>query len=451
MGIGGIGMSAIARYFVSVGKPVAGYDRTPSQITDDLVGIGVQVHFADNVQCIPADFRQENGTLVIYTPAIPHNHSELNYFQSNGFNLVKRAQALGVIAQPYKTVGVAGTHGKTSTSTMVAHIMANSTIGCNAFLGGISKNYQSNLVLADKGNNMLVVEADEFDRSFLTLNPYLAVVTSIDADHLDIYGDYKHVVEAFNQYAQQIKPSGFLVKKFGLKFEPMLASGVSTITYGFDDRADVHPADIQIIDGFYRFTAITPRGAVENIELGVLGRYNLENALAAIASTVMLGISFDEICSGLRSFTGVVRRFDVQFNSSRTIYIDDYAHHPNEISAMIDSVRHVFPNRKITGIFQPHLFTRTRDLAPDFAAALDKLDVPVVLDIYPARELPIEGVTSGLILGMMKNPNKTSKHMDEVMDWVRNEDFDILLTMGAGNIDRLVPQIANVLEHKLEK
>lgn len=438
-------MSAIARYFVQRGLPVAGYDRTPSSITDELGAIGVNIHFADDVHLIPPQFTVVANTLVIYTPAIPPNHSELNYFMSNGFMLVKRSQALGVIASTEQTVGIAGTHGKTSITTMVAHVLGSSALGCNAFLGGISKNYGSNLVLCDKGNRLLVVEADEFDRSFLTLHPYLAVVTSTDADHLDIYGTHLQVIEAFNQYAAQIKPGGVLVKKFGLDFNPQLAHGVSTITYGFDPQASVRPIDVEIIDGLFRFTAITPDGAIEGIELGVPGRYNLENALAAIAVATALEVSPNELRSSLKSFAGVVRRFDVQHRDQKVLYIDDYAHHPNEVSAMIDSVRGIYPGRAITGIFQPHLFTRTRDFADGFATALDKLDTPIILDIYPARESPIEGITSRTILDMMMNPRRLLMEKTQVLDWIAGADLDILLTMGAGDIDRLVPKIVEVL------
>lgn len=448
VGIGGIGMSAIAQYFLSIGKQVAGYDRTPSQITDKLQSLGVQIHFSDDINLVPDSFKLAEQTLVIYTPAIPANHTELNYFKNNGFNLVKRSQALGVIAQPHLTVGVAGTHGKTSTSTMLAHILGQSSFGCNAFLGGISKNYSSNLVLSDKGKNLLVVEADEFDRSFLTLNPYLAVVTSIDADHLDIYGTYEHVIEAFNQYAKQIKPNGFFVKSYELDFNPALAQGVKVVTYGFNLNADVHAINVEIVNGFYHFDAVTPTHSICGIELGVPGRYNLQNALAAIASSVLLGVADDEIRQSLKSFSGVVRRFDVRYRGHHSIYIDDYAHHPNEILAMIDSARHNYPGRKIVGIFQPHLYTRTRDFAADFAAALDKLDVPILLDIYPARELPIEGVSTNSILSLMKNANRVLMSKEQVLKYVETQNIDVLLTMGAGDIDRLVPQIAGILENE---
>lgn len=449
VGIGGIGMSALARYFVLHGKAVAGYDKTSSGITADLEGMGVAVHHSDDVNLIPADYRTvKDDTLVIYTPAIPANHSELNFFINNGYSITKRAQVLGLIASAMRTLAVAGTHGKTSTTAMLSYILGNSSIGCEAFLGGISKNFGSNLVSAGKGKNILVVEADEYDRSFLNLSPHLAVVTSVDADHLDIYGTHGHVQEAFNLFAGQVKPNGTLVKKFGISFNPNLASGVKTLTYGFAGNADVYPSSINMGNGYCRFTLNTPNGVIENLRLGVPGRYNLENALAASAAALAMGISTNELHSGLQGFSGVVRRFDVRFNNGKSLYIDDYAHHPQEINAMVGSVRDVFPNRKVVGIFQPHLYSRTRDFADEFARALDKLDSVILLDIYPARELPIEGVTSNLILRGMENPSRILLSKDDVLEWIRGNDIDILLTMGAGDIDRMVPKIVEVLSSK---
>ena len=448
VGIGGIGMSALARYFVQRGKAVAGYDRTSSGITVDLENMGVAVHYTDDINLIPADFRSLNGTLIIYTPAIPAEHTELNFFKNSGFEIIKRAQALGFIASAMSVLGVAGTHGKTSTTTMLSHLLGSSSVGCDAFLGGISKNFGSNLVTADKGKNLLVVEADEYDRSFLSLFPHLAIITSVDADHLDIYGTHEHVLEAFGLFAGQVKPNGFLVMKQGLNFTPKLASGVKVITYGFTSNADVYPSNIRIVDGFYNFTLNTPSGSIDNLHLGVPGKYNLENALAASAAALAVGISSDELGSGLQSFSGVVRRFDVQFKNATSIYIDDYAHHPQEINAMVESVRDVFPNRKVVGVFQPHLYSRTRDFADEFAQSLDKLDTAILLDIYPARELPIEGVTSNSILARMKNPNKVLLSKNNILEWVAKNDIDILVTMGAGDIDRLVPQIVEVLKSK---
>jgi len=448
VGIGGIGMSALARYFVQRGKIVAGYDKTSSGITVDLEKLGVAVHYTDDINIIPVEFRSTEGTLVIYTPAIPSEHTELNFFLNNGFSIIKRAQALGFIASAMSVLAVAGTHGKTSTTTMLSHLLGSSSVGCDAFLGGISKNFASNLVTADKGKNLLVVEADEYDRSFLSLFPHLAIITSVDADHLDIYGTHEHVLEAFSLFAGQIKPGGVLVMKYGLNFSPKLANGVKVFTYGFTNTADVYPSNISITDGFYNFTLNTPSGKIDNLRLGVPGRYNLENALAACSAAISMGITNDELRSGLLSFTGVVRRFDVQFKSQNSIYIDDYAHHPQEINAMVESVRDVFPGRKVVGIFQPHLFSRTRDFADDFAISLDKLDTAIMLDIYPARELPIEGVTSTSILNRMKNPNRLLLSKNGVLEWVLKNDIDILLTMGAGDIDRLVPQIVEVLKSK---
>lgn len=439
-------MSALARYYASLGMIVAGYDRTPSPITSALAELGYDIHFDDNVEAIPLDFRQIRGTLVVYTPALPHDSAELAFFRDNGFLVRKRSEVLGVIAASYNTFAVAGTHGKTSTSAMLTNILACSANGCDAILGGISKNLGSNLLIGDRGKRMLVVEADEYDRSFLTLNPSLAIVTSVDPDHLDVYGTHDSMIDAFEQFVFQIRPKGYLVKRHGIQFDPLLPAGVSSLTYGLEPEAVVHPVDIQLVDGFYHFSLSSPFGDIDRLQLGVPGRYNFENAMAAATAALLLGIKPDEIRNGLKTFTGVARRFDLRFRSAKTLYFDDYAHHPKEIAAMVDSLREIYPNRSITGIFQPHLFSRTRDFAPEFAAALDRLDVPVVLDIYPAREKPIKGITQKSILTLMRNKNKIGLKKEQVLQWLQNQHVDILLTMGAGNIDRLVPKIVELLK-----
>lgn len=447
VGIGGIGMSALARYFMHKELPVAGYDRVASDITRSLEQQGSHIHYTDSISSIPPEFLNSQGTLVIYTPAVPPTHTELSYFRANGFNLMKRAQVLGLIASGYRTLAVAGTHGKTTTSTLLAHLLS-TELGCDAFLGGISRNFESNLVLADRGNNLMVVEADEYDRSFLQLYPELAIITSVDADHLDIYGTHEAVIDAFRQFTSQIKPNGTLVVKQELAFQPRLATGVKLLTYGFTPECDYYPINIRIDNGLYGFTLVTPNGSIENLELGVPGRYNLENAIAASAAALALGLSVQVLSKGLLTFRGVQRRFDVRFRGAKSIYIDDYAHHPKEIEALIRSVRDVFPGRHITGIFQPHLYSRTRDFADGFAAALDMLDQAVITEIYPARELPIEGVSSATIIGLMQNPNVLFLQKMQVLAWLKDNKVDVLLTMGAGDIDRLVNDIAAVLAEK---
>jgi UDP-N-acetylmuramate--alanine ligase len=448
LGIGGIGMSALARYFALKGRVVAGYDRTPSAITSQLAEMGIGIHFTDDVELIPSEFRNPATTMVVYTPAVPETLAELAYFRKGGFQLLKRAQVLGMLALGYQTLAIAGTHGKTTTSTLLAHLLGSSSVGCDAFLGGISKNFGSNMVIADKGRKLLVAEADEYDRSFLNLHPQLAVITSVDADHLDIYGDYESVVEAFNQFAGQVKPHGTLIVKSGLGLWPNLKMGVKRLTYGLSSDADFHPVNLSLNEGCYSYSLVSPNGTIDDLKLGVPGLYNLENSIAAAAAAITCGISHDELRCGLLSFSGVSRRFDIRFKNSRTVYVDDYAHHPREIEAMIESARQVYPNRKITGVFQPHLYSRTRDFAFDFAKSLDKLDMAILLEIYPAREQPIEGITSRTIADKMSKPNRLLLDKADLLGWLRKNDVDVLLTMGAGDIDRLAPEIVKILEAK---
>jgi UDP-N-acetylmuramate--alanine ligase len=449
IGIGGIGMSALARYFAKQGKIVCGYDRTQTPLTLELESEGIDIHYVDDVGLIPRDFRNDlEGTLVVYTPAVPINHSELGFFTENGFTVVKRAEALGVIAGTKKTLAVAGTHGKTTTSTLLAHLLTSSKIGCDAFLGGISKNFRSNLVISENNSENLVVEADEFDRSFLSLYPELAILTSVDADHLDIYGDYAEVLQAYEAFASQIKYNGTLIIKHGIGLTPLLSVSVKVYTYALRDRADFHLNNIEIKDGYYHFNLVTPNGTINDLRLGVPGLYNVENAVAASAAALQRGITADELRKGLNSFSGVVRRFDVRYRSKKVVFIDDYAHHPEELRATITSVKEMFPGRRVAGIFQPHLFTRTRDFLNEFAQSLDLLDKVYLLDIYAAREEPIPGVSSNSILKLMKCTSKGIYSDEELIDSLKVDEVDILVSMGAGDIDKLVPVIVKTLTER---
>lgn len=446
VGIGGIGMSALARYFAKQGKVVCGYDRTQTPLTLELESEGIDIHYVDDENLIPRDFRNNiQSTLVVYTPAVPKNHTELEFFVNKGFTIVKRAEALGVIASAKKTLAVAGTHGKTTTSTLLAHLLTTSKVGCDAFLGGISKNFSSNLVINPKGSENLVVEADEFDRSFLSLFPDLAIITSVDADHLDIYETHNDVLLAYEAFASQIKRGGTLIIKHGIGLTPLLSVSVKVYTYALRERADYYLNSIEIKDGFYNFNLVTPNGTINHLKLGVPGLYNVENAVAASAAALQQGITEDELREGLSTFSGVVRRFDVRYRGKKMIYIDDYAHHPEELRAAIVSVMEMYPDRKISGIFQPHLFTRTRDFMGEFAESLDILDRVYLLDIYPARELPIPGITSNSILRLMECSDKGVYSKEELINRLKVDDIDVLVTMGAGDIDKLVPEIVKIL------
>lgn len=450
IGIGGIGMSALARYFAQRGLSVAGYDGTPSPLIDELKNEGIAIVFDDSIASIPSVFiNTPNETLVIFTPAVPNTHSQLKYFSLNGYPLVKRAKALGHITKDYNTAAVAGTHGKTSTSSLLAHLMASTQQGCNAFLGGISKNFASNLVLADKGGNRMVVEADEFDRSFLNLAPQLAIITSIDSDHLDIYFSHTEVKKAFADFVANIKPDGVLVVKKGLEDIAKENTKISTYTYSTTEKADFCVGKITNTNGIYTFDLKSPYGTIHDIELGVPGRYNVENAVAASAAALVWGITPNELTKGLKTFKGIARRFDLQY-AGKAIYIDDYAHHPEELKAAISSVREMFPHRWITGVFQPHLYSRTRDFAQQFAQSLNLLDEVILLDIYPARELPIEGVTSEIIYNKISNPSKHLMQLSELETYLQKNGTDVLITMGAGNIDREVPKIVKILKEREE-
>lgn len=456
IGIGGIGMSAIARYYNHAGYNVSGYDKTPSKLTAALEKEGIAIHYTSDISFIP---KEADETLVIYTPAIPQNMEELVYVKEKGYRCIKRSLALGEIASTQQCLAIAGTHGKTTTSTLLAHIYTHSGTGCSAFLGGISKNYHTNLLLSK--NQVIVAEADEFDRSFLQLYPQIAAITSTDADHLDIYGDTATIREAFAEFASQIKQSGYLVmkKNISLALEGVKAA---VFTYSFTENADFYPTDIEILQGgYFKFNLNYPKftiagtdkdieaGVIENCIMGVPGWINAENGIAAAACALLGGIEPEKVKSALSAFHGVERRMDLHINTPEIAYIDDYAHHPKELASAIGSIRNIFPGRKVCGIFQPHLYTRTRDFANEFAESLSLLDSLILLDIYPARELPIDGITSHIIFDKVTIPNKILLNKEEVLDFLqKSEDIDILVTFGAGDIDRLIAPIRDMLKEK---
>lgn len=444
LGIGGIGMSNLARYFISRGKKVAGYDRTESELTDKLSLEGAAIHYTDSLEAIPAAFKYKESTLVVFTPAIPAEHSELNYFRNNGFQVIKRAQALGEISKSGKAICCAGTHGKTTTSSMTAHILKQSHLDCSAFLGGILKNYDTNLMLSDT-SDLIVVEADEYDRSFHWLHPYMALITSVDADHLDIYGTEAEYIRSFEKFTTLILPGGTLLMKDGIKLKPQVNAEVTVYTYSIE-KGDFHAENIRIGNGTIVFDFVTPKCVIKDIELGVPVKINIENGVAAMALAWMSGSTEDELRTAMKTFQGAKRRFDFHIKTDKLVMIDDYAHHPQELAASIQSVKELYPDKKITGIFQPHLYTRTRDFASDFAKSLSLLDELILLDIYPARELPIEGVTSKIIFDDVTIPNKTLCSKSELLDVLKTKNIEVLLTVGAGDIDRLLPQIKLTIE-----
>lgn len=443
IGIGGIGMSAIARYYKFKGCNVSGYDKTESELTEELIAEGIGVHYEDNTDFIPKDVE---NTLVVYTPAIPHDLKELVYVQEHGYTLLKRSKTLGEIAKGQRCLAVAGTHGKTTTSTLLAHIFTDSKVGCSAFLGGISKNYDTNLLVSH--NPTIVAEADEFDRSFLQLFPEIAVITAMDADHLDIYGDLKHVHEAFQAFAGQV--SGTVITKLGLDITPNHTKA-RIMRYSYNDpRADFYADNLRKDEcGYFTFNLKYPDGVIKDCRVGVPGWANVENAVAASAIALVYGIDPEAIRHALGTFLGVKRRFDIHVNRPGCAYIDDYAHHPNEISTAISSMRDIFPGRRLTAIFQPHLYTRTRDFADEFAKALSAVDKLILLDIYPAREEPIPGVSSRLIFDKVTAPEKVLLKKEMLMKYLEDEKIDTLITFGAGNIDRFIPQITNLLSKRV--
>ena len=438
IGIGGIGMSAIARYYNAKGFKVSGYDKTPSPLTEALEQEGIEVHYEDNVDFIP---KSVEDTLVVYTPAIPKDMGELVYVQDNGYRVIKRSQMLGEITRGQRCIAVAGTHGKTTTSTLTSHLFSASGEGCSAFLGGISKNYDSNLLTC--ANDVVVVEADEFDRSFLQLFPEIAVITSMDADHLDIYGDEGHIREAFKAFASQV--SGTVIAKWGLDITAAdTKAQIKTYSFG-NPEADFYA--VPLVQAGH-FDLHYPGGVIEDCVVGVPGWVNIENGTAAAAIALTYGIDPQEIKKALASFSGVKRRFDLQVKTPKCIYIDDYAHHPEEISAALSSIRKAYPSMKLTAAFQPHLYTRTRDFAEEFAKALSAVDKLILLDIYPAREEPIPGVTSEMIFKDVTAPEKVLLRRDEFMEYMENEDVELFVTLGAGDIDRFVGPIAQMLSER---
>jgi len=448
LGIGGIGMSALARYFKYSGRNVAGYDRTRTALTDALQSEGIDVHFEDDVRYIPSKWNPAE-TLAVFTPALPDEHKELSWFREKPIGLLKRAKVLGMVCNEKNCIAVSGTHGKTTVSTMTATILKETENGCGAFLGGISKNFGSNLLLPPEESDWIIAEADEFDRSFLHLYPRLALVTSLDADHLDIYGDKTKIVESFIKFISQIKPGGTLVIKEDVDLD-VQKTNAEVLTYSLNGPADFHAKNLRLSGegGAYFFDIKTPDGIIANCRLNYPGLINVENAIASAALAFLSGASANEIKGGLEKYQGVIRRFDVRYKSEKQIYIDDYAHHPAELKAAIQSVKALYPNRQVTGIFQPHLFSRTRDFAGDFAASLDLLDEAVLVPVYPAREEPIKGVSSELIFNKMKNEHKFLVEKNEVPGLLKERHTNVVITMGAGDIDSISGEITDVLKQK---
>lgn len=435
IGIGGIGMSAIARYFNANGKQVGGYDKTKTDITDSLVALGISVTFKDDISDLESHYLNPETTLIVYTPAVPKNHVQLNYFLDNTFKVLKRSEVLGLITQHSFCLAVAGTHGKTTTTSILGHLLNECDVKLTAFLGGISENYNSNLII--NGDKVSVVEADEFDRSFLTLSPDMACITSMDADHLDIYGDASELIKTFEDFTKKLKPNGKLFVKNGLP--------LNGITYGIEDNADYSAQNITIKDGAYIFDVKTPKTVLKQFKFNLPGRHNLSNALVALAMSLEYGLPHDQLIKALASYKGVKRRFTYQIKTDDIVFIDDYAHHPEEINAVHQAVREMYPNDKVVAVFQPHLFSRTKDFAQDFAKSLAQFDQILLLDIYPARELPIEGVTSDWLLGMIDNKNKKLVTKQTMIQHIKASNARIVLTIGAGDIGAEVSKIKKEL------
>jgi UDP-N-acetylmuramate--alanine ligase len=447
LGIGGIGMSALARYFNAMGKQVRGYDKTRTTLTEELAAEKMEVYFDENVTRLEKMKLTPENTLVIYTPAVPTAHLEYQYLLSKGFQIKKRSEVLGLITENSYTIAVAGTHGKTTTSSLIAHILRSSGVDCSAFLGGITQNYHTNLFIGkDIGEPgaITVVEADEYDRSFLALHPDIAIITSIDADHLDIYGDQEHMHESYNLFARQVKRGGTLIAKKGTE---KVQQGVEArvISYSLNGDTAVHASEITISGGQYHYSVVSPKGVLKGLTLGLPGSHNVENSVAAIAAARLVGVSDEKISAALASFRGVKRRFEYQIKKNNLIFIDDYAHHPEELRACICSVRELYPDKKLTGVFQPHLYSRTRDFANEFARSLSLLDEVILLDIYPAREQPIEGVSSRMLLERIELKNKMICSKNELLAELKKRKLEVLLTVGAGDIDMLVDPIKNAL------
>ena len=447
VGAGGIGMSAIARYFLHKGLVVAGYDKTPSELTHQLEKEGMMIHYEENVNLIPEACRQPLTTLVVYTPAIPSTHAELKYFHDNNFVIEKRAQVLGTLTRTHKGLCFAGTHGKTTTSTMCAHIMHQSHLDCNAFLGGISKNYGTNYILSSH-SYYVVIEADEFDRSFHWLRPWMSVITSTDPDHLDIYGTKEAYLESFRHYTELIQPGGALIIHKNLEMKQHVQEGVKVYDYSREE-GDFHAENIRIEKGTITFDFVSPIETVKDVELGQPIPINIENGIAAMAMAQLNGCTAEELREGMRTYGGVDRRFDFKIKNDRHVFLSDYGHHPKEILQSAKSLKELYADRKITVIFQPHLYTRTRDFYKDFADALSHFDEVILTEIYPAREQPIEGVTSKLIYDNLRpNIAKQMIKKDDVLDFVKSRDFDVLVVLGAGNLDNYVPEITKIIKAK---
>lgn len=440
-------MSNLARFFMSKGKRVAGYDRAETTLTKDLIKEGAAIHYTDDVNLIPEYCKKASETLVVYTPAVPIDNEEVKYFHRHEFTVQKRAQVLGIITQSGKALCCAGTHGKTTTSSMLAHILKQSHLDCNAFLGGILKNYGSNLMLSDR-SEFTVIEADEYDRSFHWLHPYMALITSVDPDHLDIYGTEEEYLKSFEHFTSLIKPGGALVMKHNIKLMPQTATDVRIYTYSIE-RGDFHAANLRIGHGNIFFDFVTPHETIKNIQLGVPVKINIENSVGAMALAYLNGVTPEELRHAMATFEGAKRRFDFLLKTDKLVMIDDYAHHPEELAASITSVKELYPDRKVTGIFQPHLYSRTRDFAPEFARSLSLLDELILLDIYPAREKPIEGVTSKIIFDKVTCPKIlcTNEELVPLLD--KKKDLEVLLTIGAGDIDQLLMPIKEILERKI--
>lgn len=447
VGAGGIGMSAIARYFLHKGYTVAGYDKTPSCLTHELEKEGMAIHYEEDTDQIPQPCKEPGSTLVVYTPAIPTEHKELAYFRKNGFCIEKRAQVLGTLTRAHKGLCVAGTHGKTTTSAMCAHIMHQSHIDCNAFLGGISKNYGTNYILSNK-SDYVVIEADEFDRSFHWLRPWMSVITATDPDHLDIYGTKEAYLESFRHYTELIQPGGTLIIHQGLEMKQQVGEGVKVYSYSLHE-GDFHAENIKIDNGEITFDFISPIENVSNIELGQPIPINIENGIGAMAMAQLSGCTADELRNGMKTYEGVERRFDFKLKNEKIVFLSDYAHHPQEIYQSAKSIRELYSNRKITAIFQPHLYTRTRDFYQDFANSLSLLDEVILCDIYPAREKPIRGVTSKLIYDNLRTGiEKSMIRQEDVLNLVKEHNFDVLIVLGAGDLDNAVPQMTEILKEK---
>lgn len=442
LGIGGIGMSSLARYFHQLGKKVGGYDRTPTPLTQELLDLGILIHFNDRVQEVPESFLNKENTLVVRTPAVPQEHSEFGYFKKNGFQIMKRAEVLGLLFNSQKGIGIAGTHGKTSVSTFTSYLMQACGLEPGAFLGGMAKNFNSNLLTGNSG--YVIAEADEFDRSFLQLNPYISLVTTVDADHMDIYKDYNDIANAFSEFLSHTHNDGTIILNQNVHIK--IPESVDVLTYALDSpESDIYASEIKVEENAYTFTVNTPKKSLSGFRLQVPGKTNIENTMAAISVCYTLGVPLEKIREVLPGMQGVVRRFDVQLQTKDVVYIDDYAHHPRELDAVIASIQELYPGKKLTGIFQPHLYTRTRDFADDFAISLSKLDELILLDIYPAREKPLPGVSSEMLYKKVKLEEKHHCSKENLLDKLKSLNIEVLLTLGAGDIDQWVGPIKQQL------